>query len=283
MSLTAYVNGEFLPLENAVVHIEDRGFQFADGVYEVVACLGGRFLDLGPHLERLQRSCDAIELPLPCPLSELEALVRETYGRNTLSDAMLYIQITRGKAPRSHAIADDVEPSLIITARELPRPSDEKITSGFRGITLDDLRWKRCDIKSIALLASVIGKQEAKREGADEAFWLDAEGHVLEGCSTNIFAVIDGVLVTHPIDHQILGGITRDMAIRVAKNHGLKVEERPWQMSEANLTECMMSSTTNTILPLCFMNHKAIGNGEPGAVSLQLRELILQELDKLKA
>jgi len=283
MSLIAYVNGEFVPLEQAVVHIEDRGFQFADGVYEVIACLGGRFLDLAPHLARLQRSCDAIELPLPCPLSELEALIRETHARNPFADAMLYVQITRGRAPRSHVIPEDVQPSLIITARELPRPADEKITRGFRGITLADIRWKRCDIKSIALLASVIGKQEAKRRGADEAFWLDDEGHVLEGCSTNIFAVIDGVLVTHPPDHQILGGITRDMAIRVARSNDIHVEERPWKLSETKLSECMMSSTTNAILPVCFMNNEPVGQGEPGVVCLQLRRLMLQELDRLKA
>jgi len=283
MSLIAYVNGEFVPLEQAVVHIEDRGFQFADGVYEVIACLGGRFLDLGPHLARLQRSCDAIELPLPCPLSELEMLIRETHARNPFADAMLYIQITRGRAPRSHVIPEDVQPSLIITARELPRPADEKIIRGFRGITLADIRWKRCDIKSIALLASVIGKQEAKRQGADEAFWLDDEGHVLEGCSTNIFAVIDGVLVTHPLDHRILGGITRDMAIRVAKANDIRVEERPWKLSEPKLSECMMSSTTNAILPVCFMNNEPVGQGEPGVICLQLRRLMLQELDRLKA
>lgn len=283
MSLIAYVNGEFVPLEQAVVHIEDRGFQFADGVYEVIACLGGRFLDLGPHLARLQRSCDAIELPLPCPLSELEALIRETQARNPFADAMLYIQITRGRAPRSHVIPENVQPSLIITARELPRPADEKIIDGFRGITLADIRWKRCDIKSIALLASVIGKQEARRQDADEAFWHDDDGHVLEGCSTNIFAVIDGVLVTHPLDHQILGGITRDMAIRVAKANDIRVEERPWKLSEPGLSECMMSSTTNAILPVCFMNNEPVGQGEPGVICLQLRRLMLQELDRLKA
>jgi D-alanine transaminase len=283
MSLIAYVNGHFVPLEDASIHIEDRGFQFADGVYEVIACFSGRFLDLQPHLERLQRSCEAIDLPLPCPLSELEALLRETYTQNPFSNAMVYVQVTRGKAPRSHAVADDISPSLIITARELPQPSPEKITSGFSAIALPDIRWKRCDIKSIALLASVIGKQEAKRKGADETFWTDGEGHVLEGCSTNVFAVIDGIVVTHPLDHQILGGITRSMAIQLVRRSGMQLEERPWKLTESGLSECMMSSTTNAILPVCMINDRPVGDGTPGPVSRHLRELILHELEALKA
>jgi len=281
LSLTAYVNDRFLPLENATIHIEDRGFQFADGVYEVVACIDGNFLDLDLHLDRLKRSCSAIDIALPCSRQELENLIRETWKRNPYTDAMIYIQLTRGKAPRSHLAPEALKPTLVITSRELPKPTDAKLVHGASGITLRDIRWKRCDIKSIALLASVMGKQEAARRGADEAFWLDEDDHVLEGCSTNIFAVIDGTLVTHPLDHQILGGITRRMLIHVAQSTDIEVAKRPWTLSEPDLSECMLTSTTNAVLPVCRMDGSPIANGEPGPVATQLRTLMLQSMDEL--
>ncbi len=282
MSLIAYVNGHFLPLEKATVHIEDRGFQFADGVYEVVACIGGHFLDLDLHLDRLERSCSAIGMPLPRPMHEIEELIRETWKRNPYIDAMAYIQVTRGVAPRTHLASASLKPTLIITSRELPIPGDEKLARGASGITLQDFRWKRCDIKSIALLASVMGKQEAARRGADEAFWLDGNDHVLEGCSTNIFAVIAGILVTHPRDHQVLGGITRRMLIRAARGAGIKVAERPWKLSEDGLTECMLTSTTNAVLPICRMDGSPVANGTPGPTATQLRALMLQSIGQLR-
>jgi D-alanine transaminase len=283
MQLIACVNGEFKPLSEACVHIEDRGFQFADGVYEVIACYGGAWLDLEPHLQRLARSCEAIDVPMPCSIDALTELVREAYLRNPFEDAMVYIQVTRGVAPRLHVVDTPLKPTLVITVRTLPRPSEEKLASGASGITLADIRWKRCDIKSIALLGSVMGKQEARRRGVDEAFWIDEAGHVLEGSSTNIFAVIDGVLVTHPLDHQVLGGITRDMTLRLARDDGIQVSERAWRMDEPGIRECMMSSTTNAVLPVCSIDGRSIGNGRPGPMAQRLRQLILDELASLKA
>jgi len=280
--LVAYVNNRFVPLEKAVVHIEDRGFQFADGVYEVVACYGGTYLDLKPHLKRLKRSCEAIAIDLPKPMSELEALVQQAYEKNPFADAMVYIQVTRGVAPRNHVVNQAITPTLVITVRELPKPSDAKVKTGVQGITLQDIRWKHCEIKSIALLASVMGKQEAVRAGVDEAFWLDTQGHVLEGCATNIFAVIDGVLVTHPLDNQVLGGITRSMAMEVAKDAGIAVQERAWKLDEAGLSECLMSSTTNAVLPVCRMNQQVIGDGKPGEIGLKIRQLMLAKIDALR-
>jgi len=280
--LTAYVNGAFIPLEDATIHIEDRGFQFADGIYEVVACFAGTFLDLQPHLERLQRSCEGVRIPLPCSLEEMATLVQETYKRNPFEDAMVYIQITRGAAPRSHLPQGELTPTLIITSRNLPKPTDAKLASGVKAITLQDIRWKHCEIKSIALLASVLGKQEAALKNADEAFWLDEESHVLEGCATNILAIIDGVLVTHPLDHQVLGGITRDMAIRVAKEHNLTVEERPWKLTESGLTEAMMSSTTNAVMPIYCINEQIMGDGKPGKTTMKIRGWMLEAMDALR-
>jgi len=283
MSLTAWVNGAFLPLEKAYVHVEDRGFQFADGVYEVIACYSGRFLELGAHLQRLKHSCDAIQLPLPRPLDELEALIRETYARNRLEDAMLYVQVTRGTAPRAHVPINDISPTLVITARPLSAPDDERLFYGVAAITLDDIRWQRCDIKSIALLASVMGKQEALRRGAFEALWVDRDGHVLEGSSTNVLAVINGTLVTHPLDCHVLGGITRDIALRIARANDITVQERPWRLDETGLSECMISSTTNAVLPVVRINDENIGDGMPGPVTQQLRALVLAEISRLSA
>lgn len=282
MEPIAYVNGAFLPLGKATIHIEDRGFQFADGVYEVVVCLNGNFLDLQPHLIRLQHSCEAIGITLPYSIDYLENLVRELYAENSFSDAIVYIQVTRGTAPRSHVISKSIKPTLVMTVRELPQPSDYKLSNGFSAITIRDFRWGRCDIKSIALLASVMGKQEATARGVDEAFWVNEDGHVLEGCSTNVFAVIDGTLVTHPLDHRILGGIMRDMVLRIAENEGMSVQQRCWSLDEEDLSECMMSSTTNALLPVCSVDDRLIGNSKPGPVTAHLRKLILNELEALR-
>ncbi len=280
-ALTAYVNDRFLPLAEATVHVEDRGFQFADGVYEVVACFGGHFLDLDAHMDRLQRSLDAVAIAMPRSRSALVMLLREAYERNPFRDAMVYVQVTRGVAARAHVVRDQPEPTLVITVRALPQPSDDKLSRGAAGITLRDIRWKRCDIKSIALLASVLGKQEAVRAGADEAFWKDAQGHLLEGCATNLLAVIDGALVTHPLDHQVLGGITRDMVLRLAEDTGMVIEERPWKLDEPGLRECMLTSTTNAVLPVCVMDGQPVGNGRPGPVALGLREAMVAQLQRL--
>jgi len=282
MTLTAWVNGRFLPLDEATVHIEDRGFQFADGVYEVIACFGGVFLDLDAHLDRLQRSCDSIAITLPMSRGALTELIEQTWQKNPFDDAMIYVQITRGAAPRTHLPGAELTPTMVITSRHLPMPSAEKISAGVTAITLDDMRWKRCDVKSIALLASVIGKQEAAYRNADETFWLDEQGHVLEGCATNCYAAINGALVTHPLDHQVLGGITRQMLLRIATAHDIRVEERPWKLDEAGLTECMMSSTTNAVMPVCCIDGKDIGNGTPGPMAMQLRSWMLEAFEQIK-
>ncbi len=282
MQLTAYVNGNMLPLQDACIHIEDRGFQFADGVYEVIACINGTFLDLDMHLQRLRYSCEAIAIDLPCPLHEMAARIEAIYHANPFEDAMIYVQITRGRAARAHLPNTMPTPSLIMTVRELPAPSCETLTQGASAITLDDIRWKRCDIKSIALLASVMGRQEARRRQADETIWLDEQGHMLEGCSTNVLAVIDGSLVTHPLDHQVLGGITRRLALQLARQHGIRVVERPWHLHEAGLQECMLSSTTQGIVPVCYIDGQAIGGGTPGKLTLQLRDWLLQHFDELR-
>lgn len=281
--LVAWLNDRFLPLAEARVHIEDRGFQFADGVYEVVACFGGTFLDLDPHLTRLEYSLEAVAIPMPCSREQMRARLEELYRRNPFRDAMLYIQVTRGVAPRAHLVSTPLTPTWVMTARALPIPSDARVAQGLVGITLPDIRWKRCDIKSIALLASVLGKQEAQRAGADEAFWVDEEGHLLEGCATNLLAVIDQVVVTHPLDQRVLGGITRALALRLAAEAGFAVAERPWRLDEPGLSECMLTSTTNAVMPVCVIDGRPVGDGRPGRVTRRLRAAMIDHLGRLSA
>jgi len=282
MPLTAWVNGRFLPLEQATVHIEDRGFQFADGIYEVIACLHGVFVDLDAHLARLARSCDAIAIPMPMPADQLASLVHEAYARNPFADAAIYIQITRGVTPRSHNVPAGIEPTVVVTVRELKQPSREQLDRGAAAITLQDIRWQRCDIKSTALLGTVMGRLEVQSRGVDEAFWLDDAGHVREGCSSNVFAQIGGRLVTHPLDHHLLGGITRDIAIKLAHEHDIVVDERPWRLDEPDLSECMITSTTTGVVPVTHVDNVAIGDGKPGPVTLQLREWMLDHFEALR-
>ena len=272
--LIAYVNGGFVPLEQAHVHVEDRGFQFADSIYEVIACYGGAFLDLPAHLHRLASSCAAIGMPLPCPQQELEERIRETYRRNRFRDASLYVQVTRGAAPRSLTIPEGLSPTLVITCRELPFPPDE--APAFSAVTLRDFRWGRCDIKTTALIASVMGRREAISRGAEEAFWVDADDHVLEGTATNVLAVIGGVLVTHPLDRHVLGGITREMTLQLAAQAGMPVSERPWTLSEPGLSECMITSTLYALAPVCRVDGQAIASGHPGPLTLDLRRAMLE-------
>lgn len=192
------------------------------------------------------------------------------------------ISRSRAAGLRAHTPDRELTPTLVITVRQLPVPGRDKIVHGASGITLADIRWKRCDIKSIALLASVLGRQEAARRGVDEAFWLDEQGHLLEGCTTNCFAVINGKLVTHPLDHQVLDGITRAMLLRLARQHGLPVEERAWRLSEAGLSECLMTSTTNAVVPVCRMDGEPVAHGLPGPVTTKLRQWMLAEFESLK-
>jgi D-alanine transaminase len=280
-ALTAYVNGRFVPLDRAQVHIEDRGFQFADSVYEVIACYGGTFLDLPAHLRRLEASCTAIDIPLPCPQEELAALIGETCRRNPFHNASAYVQVTRGVAPRSLRVPEGLAPTLVITCRELPFPPEQ--APAFSAITLRDFRWGRCDIKTTALLASVLGRQEAVRHGAEEAFWTDADGHVLEGAATNVLAVIDNVLVTHPLDRHVLGGITRGIAMQQAVQAGIRTVERPWKLSEPGISECMMTSTLYALAPVCRVDGKDIGSGRPGPLTLRLRRAMLEHFRNLGA
>lgn len=275
MSRIAYVNGRYLPHAKAAVHVEDRGYQFSDGVYEVCEVFGGRLIDERRHLERLQRSLRELRIREPLPLSALKVVLRETVRRNRVRDGIVYLQVTRGVARRDHVFpAQDVKPSLVVTARSSDRAKlDAGAEAGVAVITVPENRWPRVDIKAIALLPNVLAKQQAKEAGAKEAWFVDADGHVTEGGSTNAWIVTqDGVIRTRPADSGILRGITRTTVLEMARDLQLRFEEKPFTVAEARAArEAFMTAATAIVTPITKIDGSAVGDGRPGPVALELR------------
>ncbi len=280
MSRVAYVNGRYVPHGAAWVHIEDRGYQFADGVYEVVAVAGGALVDGGPHLDRLERSLRELEIDMPMARRPLEIVMNETVRRNRVHDGMVYLQVTRGVAPRNHPFPAATRPALVVTAKRVTFMTDPETVKGSKAVGIRDIRWARCDVKSIALLPNVLAKQHALSEGAYESFLVDDEGYVTEGSSTNAWIMDgDGRLVTRPTSNAILGGITRLTLIRLARENGIDVVERPFTLEEAKAArEVFITSTTNFVKPITQIDDTVIGNGEPGETSRRLLGLYLAHM-----
>jgi D-alanine transaminase len=277
MSRIAYVDGQYVPHRLAGVHIEDRGYQFGDGVYEVLAVFGGHLIDEALHLARLARSLAELRIAAPMSEAALKLVVREVIRRNGVVDGTVYIQVTRGVAPREHAFPKAAEPVLVITARR-KRTTDPRLgTQGVAVITIPDIRWQRCDIKSVALIANVLGKQRAREAGVFEAWQVDRDGFVTEGTSTNAWVVTnDGTVVTCQADHAILNGVTRRAVIDIISAEGCHLVERPFNVAEAKAArEAFLTSTTNDLLPVVRIDDDIIGNGEPGFLTLRLRERYL--------
>jgi D-alanine transaminase len=273
MSRIAYVNGRYVPHRAASVHVEDRGYQFADGVYEVIAVADGRLIDAGPHLERLERSLRELRIAPPMARKPLEQVMREVIRRNGVDNGIIYIQMSRGVAPRDHAFPARQRTQVVMTARR-SRPQPAKVAEeGVKAITLPDIRWKRCDIKSVSLLPNILAKQQAKEAGAYEAWLVDANGMVTEGSSTNAWIVTrDGQLVTRSIENAILAGITRSAVMAIAREEGLAVVERPFSVSEAKAArEAFVTSTSSYVTPVTQIDDQVIANGRPGSLSLKLR------------
>jgi D-alanine transaminase len=272
MSRIAYVNGRYLPHRLARVHIEDRGFQFADAVYEVIAIAGGRFVDEARHLARLARSLGEVGIAAPMSEGALKLVLRETVRRNGVADGIVYLQVTRGSAPRDFAFPKAVRPSLIVTARRQRVADPARTAKGIAVITLPDLRWKRPDIKSVALLPNVLTKQRAVEAGAGEAWQVDAAGMVTEGTSSNAWIVTAaGELVTRQADHSILNGVTRLGLFAILAAEGLRLAERPFSVAEALAArEAFITSSTNGVLPVIAIDGSPVGEGRPGALSLKL-------------
>jgi len=281
----AYVNGEFMPVAEAVVSVEDRGFQFADGVYEVIATYGGAPYAMEGHLLRLERSLR--ELRIDCRIRgtgadgvglDVAQVVGEGMERAGFEDTLIYMQITRGHAPRHHEFPRPVpRPTVVMTFKELIRPPAAHHETGVKAITTPDIRWGRCDIKSVALLPNILAKEEAYAAGAFEALLVDGEGNITEGSSTSAFCVRDGVVYTSPAGPEILPSITRGVILEVAAKLGVKVVETRVSRDEyLAADEVFLAGTTTEAMPIVEVDGHTIGTGEPGPVTARLRQAFLE-------
>lgn len=275
MSRIAYVNGRYLRHADASVHIEDRGYQFSDGIYEVCGVRNGQLMDETYHLERLQRSLGELQIAMPMALGALRQVLREVLRRNGIDNGMVYLQVTRGVARRDHPFPNPaVPPALVITAKRLNEARiAQAVAKGVEVITMADQRWARRDIKSVSLLANILAKQAAREAGAYEAWLVDRDGWVTEGSSTNAWIVDgEGRIVTRPLSHDILPGVTRRVLLEAARAEGLDLVERAFTVEEArNAREAFISASSAIILPVVKIDGQAIGNGAPGLTTLRFR------------
>jgi len=275
MSRIAYVNGRYLPLAHACVNVEDRGYQFSDGVYEVCEVRGGRLVDERRHVERLQRSLSELRIAMPMSPAALGVVLREVVRRNRVRWGIVYLQITRGVSRRDHAFPPaGTAPSVVVTARNLDLAAAEKLAAdGVAVVTVPDNRWQRVDIKSVSLLPNVLAKQTAREQGAREAWFVDADGRITEGSSSNAWIVTrDGKVVTRHADHAILKGITRAVVADVLKGQGLEFEERAFTLDEAHAArEAFVTSASQIVTPVVRIDGRPVGNGAPGLIATALR------------
>jgi len=274
MSRIAYVNGRYLPRDRAQISVEDRGFQFADGVYEVCEVRGERLIDERRHMGRLDRSLSELRIARPMTPAALGVVMRETIRRNRVRDGIVYVQVTRGTARRDFPFPPDARPSLIVTARGTDQARLEQLAAeGVAVVTVPDIRWGRVDIKSVALLPNVLAKQSAREQGAREAWLVDAQGRITEGASSNAWIVSrDGKLVTRSLGNDILPGITRSVVIDVIKAQGLAYEERAFTLDEAYAArEAFITSASQIVIPVVSINGRPVGNGAPGLIAAGLR------------
>jgi D-alanine transaminase len=280
MARYAYVNGRYVSHPAARIHIEDRGYQFADGVYEVILVHDGRLIDEGPHLDRLDYSLKALQIPWPMTRAALQMVLRELIARNGVSAGTVYLQVTRGVAPRDHKFPTAATPSFVATTRRAKPTPAAALAAGVSVITRPDTRWRRCDIKSISLLPNVLGKQAAAEAGAFETWLVDDSGAVTEGTSTNAWIVTrDGRLVTRNLSAAILAGITRLALLQLVRSQGISFEERPFSVAEAkDAAEAFLTSTTSLVLPVTRIDGRAVGDGKPGRITAILRDLYLRHV-----
>jgi D-alanine transaminase len=274
MSEFIWIKGEIVPMDEARISVEDRGYQFADGVYEVVKLYGGKPFTLEPHLQRLEKSAQGIDISLPMDRSTLKTEIAKLVARSGVGDGMVYIQLTRGVAPRNHIYDPGQKPTLLFYARPCDDPQLPGEGEGVRLLTQEDDRWKRCWIKSIALLPNVLAKNKAVRAGADEAVFID-NGVVTECSATNIFAVIGGKLVTHPVGSKVLPGITRAVLLDCAAELDIPVEERGFVEEEAlRASELFITSTTRELSWVARWNDRYIGQARCGPITLALHRAL---------
>ncbi|OWU86600.1 D-amino acid aminotransferase [Oceanicola sp. 22II-s10i] len=281
MSRTVYVNGDYLPEEEAKISIFDRGFLMADGVYEVTSVLGGKLIDFDGHAKRLERSLKELDMAAPVTMDELLAIHRELVAKNAIVDGAVYLQVTRGSAgDRDFAFPDPekVPSSLVLFTQSKPGMAyDPKVQKGISVISIDDIRWGRRDIKTVQLLYPSMGKMMAKAAGADDA-WMVEDGMVTEGTSNNAYIVKGGKIITRALSNDILHGITRAAVLRFAREAQMEVEERSFSIDEAkDADEAFITSASTFVMPVVKIDGAAVGEGKPGRVALRLREIYLDE------
>jgi len=279
MSRTVYVNGEYLPEEDAKISIFDRGFLFADGVYEVTAVLHGKLVDKQGHLSRLRRSLSELDMPSPADDKEIEAIQRELLRRNNVTEGLVYLQITRGPAERSFFYPDTetTRPSLVLFTQAFPLISNPKAEQGIKVLTVEDLRWTRRDIKTVQLLPASICKMAARAQGKDDA-WMVQDGYITEGTSNNVFLVKKNHIITRRLSNNILPGITRASVLAYAEEAGYEIREVSFSVKEAqSAEEAFITSATAFVLPVVEIDGQPVGDGRPGPVGRRLRELYIAE------
>ena len=276
MPRIAFVNGLYTPHRDAAVSIDDRGYLFADAVYEVWSVFDGRLADLQGHLDRLERSLSELQIAMPMPRESLLVVLNEVIRRNRIREGMVYLQVSRGVAPRDHVFpGPDVKPAIVITAKPVDRDAAaRKAEAGVKAITVPDIRWGRCDIKTVGLLPNVLAKQKAKEQGAGEVIFVDRDGLVSEGGSTNVYIVgHDNVIRTRPLTANILPGVTRLNLLKVAEQEGLTIVEEAFSVDQLKAArEVFVTAATSLVLPVVAVDGVTIGNGAPGLVAGSLRE-----------
>jgi D-alanine transaminase len=280
MSRIVFVNGTFVPEAEAKISVFDRGFLFADGVYEVTPIVNGRLVDYDAHMERLDRSLKELRMAQPCSTAEMRHMHEELVKRNNLKEGIIYMQVTRGAADRQFNFPKDAVSSLVGFTQTMSLIDNANARTGVKVVTTPDIRWLRRDIKSVMLLAPVLGKQEAYEKGAAEG-WMVEDGFVTEGTSSNAYIVKDNTIITRPLSNRILAGCTRRALFRLAKEHGVKIEERAFTPEEALAAdEAFLTSASQFVMPIVEIDGKRIGGGQPGPLTRRMREFFLEEAQK---
>jgi D-alanine transaminase len=284
MTRIVYVNGDYLPEAEAKVSVFDRGFLMADGIYEVTSVLGGKIIDFPGHIVRLHRSLGALDMAAPCSDDDLLAMHRELVARNNLDEGMIYLQVTRGNpGDRSFLFpADDVKPTIVAFTQAIPKLADAPAAkTGFKVISVPDIRWGRRDIKTVQLLYPSMAKMMAKKAGVDDSWMLDDAGFVNEGTSNNAYIIKGNRIITRQLTNDILHGITRAAVLRFAAEAQFEVEERPFTVAEVQAAdEAFATAATIFVMPVVEMDGKAIGTGKPGPIVTRLREIYIEEMKK---
>ncbi|MEB8434221.1 D-amino-acid transaminase [Cocleimonas sp. KMM 6892] len=278
MSRIVYVNGEFLPEEDAKISVFDRGFLFADAVYEVSSVLNGKLIDNEGHMGRLKRSLDELEMQHPASAEEIETIQKTLIEKNGIEEGLVYLQVTRGAADRDFTYPANTKPSLVMFTQKKNLLESPQAKVGITVITSPDIRWQRRDIKTVSLLAASMAKMQAKAAGADDA-WLVEDGFVTEGSSSNAYIVTqEGTVVTRHLGNEILAGITRKAALRLAEEEGIKIEERSFTVDEAlAAAEAFVTSATTFVTPVVSIDEQKIGDGTPGPIAQKLRGIYMEE------